>query len=454
MSEFLIQKTPIKENIKQNNINDTENDYKEKDDLDKFDIVKETLKRLHLKSKLKKNLAFILSKFYSCQISIIFISFILGFLTFGLPLFFIYNGLISNIIIPILIICVIALLFSILLIIVHFVDGKRNKVNLIEKWERKNILKNIGISITIIILIISLSFTIIFYSKTINYLEKQDIIMDSQNSPLSKELTSDFFFKYTLNMISFAPSDISESNEKNLIKFYFSEEDIINELKNKIMNLLVPLIIISFNKVIKCFLIEVKYPIEQFIFFFGAFLFCLFNIILNNFKNETIIEYNIRIISCFQNIIIGIMYIGYSGWIFHNSLIFFRNPKDKNFAIRKYNCTNISIILLFDLISFLGASSTFLSIIYFYLSITFSDENFTKLSVSFLFLKIGFLLIIIGNSYYFGHYLLSLIFRPISIQYAPYELKNEYYIKANRKLLNALKTNKKKYIQKLKDVKS
>ena len=82
------------------------------------------------------------------------------------------------------------------------------------------------------------------------------------------------------------------------------------------------------------------------------------------------------------------------------------------------------------------------------------NENFTKLSVSFLFLKIGFLLIIIGNSYYFGHYLLSLIFRPISIQYAPYELKNEYYIKANRKLLNALKTNKKKYIQKLKDVKS
>ena len=147
------------------------------------------------------------------------------------------------------------------------------------------------------------------------------------------------------------------------------------------------------------------------------------------------------------------MYIGYSGWIFHNSLEFFRNPKDKNFAIRKYNCTNISIILLFDLISFLGASSTFLSIIYFYLSITFNDENFTKLSVSFLFLKIGFLLIIIGNSYYFGHYLLSLIFRPISIQYAPYELKNEYYIKANRKLLNALKTNKKKYIQKLKDVK-
>ena len=92
--------------------------------------------------------------------------------------------------------------------------------------------------------------------------------MDSQNSPLSKELTSDFFFKYTLNMISFSPSDISESNEKNLIKFYFSEEDIINELKNKIMNLLIPLIIISFNKVIKCFLIEVKYPIEQFIFFF------------------------------------------------------------------------------------------------------------------------------------------------------------------------------------------
>ena len=74
MTEFLIQKSPRKYNVNDND----NNSVKEKDELFKVDLVKETLRRLRPRSKLKKNLSFILSKFYSCQISIIFISYIFG----------------------------------------------------------------------------------------------------------------------------------------------------------------------------------------------------------------------------------------------------------------------------------------------------------------------------------------------------------------------------------------
>ena len=164
------------------------------------------------------------------------------------------------------------------------------------------------------------------------------------------------------------------------------------------------------------------------------------------FKSDTDTE----VISAFQIIMLGIIYIGYISWLLHSSFRFIKNPKDKNFAIRKYNFFCIFVLLLFDLITFLGSSLFFLSILYFYVSISFGEEIFQKLNISLFILKNGFLLILIGNSYYFGHYLLSMIFRPISIQYAPYELKNKSYIKANRKLINILNTRKSGL--KLKDV--
>ena len=444
MDELLIQKTPVKPNL-----NDSDS-FSGQSEKIKFDPVKETLKRLRPHSKLKKILCFILYKFYSCQILIAFISFILGFLTFGLPLLFIYNSIIKNIITPFLIICIFALIFSIVLIIIHIIDGNKHKSSLIAKWERKNILKNIGISFTLIILIISVSLTINFYSKAIIYQNDEAIILDNEEASLSEELKCDFFFKYILNMIYFFPSDINENNKNHIIKYYFSEDEYINILRRKIMNSSIPLLLVSFNKIIKCFIIQVKYPVEQFLFFFGAFSFLLLNVIINNYEHKKLIELDIEIISVFQIIMLGIIYIGYISWLLHSSFRFIKNPKDKNFAIRKYNFFCIFVLLLFDLITFLGSSLFFLSILYFYISISFGEEIFQKLNISLFILKNGFLLILIGNSYYFGHYLLSMIFRPLSIQYAPYELKNKSYVKANRKLINILNTKKSAF--KLKDV--
>lgn len=436
MNECLIQNNPNKNNT------DTETSSFGKDELFKFDPVKETLKHVHPRSKLKKNLVFILLKFYSCQISLLFIAFILGILVFGLPLLFIYNSLISNKIIPILIICIICFLFSISIIVVHCIDGKKNRAQLISKWERKIILKNLGLSITLMILIISPILGIIFYSKLNHYKEDELIILDYENTSISYELKTDFLFGYILNMIYFEPSSINENNKKNTIKYYSNEKEeeklYIDVLRDKMLKIYIPLLIISFNKVIKSFLIEVKFTLEQMVFFFGAFLFCLFNIIINNYKYKKLSDMNIDAISGFQIINLGIIYLGYISWIIHNSFKEFHNPKDKNFAIRKYKTMNLVIIFLFDLVSLLGATTFFLSILYFY----FSEETFNDLETSYFILRVGFLLIILGNSYYLGHHLLSMIFRPISIQYAPHELKNNCYIKANRKLINALKLRK------------
>jgi len=438
MKEFLIRKTPGKSNLNNSDIISGE------DDLNKFDIVSETLKHIRPRSKLKKVLAYILSLFYSCQISILLISFLIGFFSLGLPLLIIYNNLVKSIIIPILIIPIFSLLYSLVLIIISAVQAKKGKIQLIDKWERKNLFKNIGAIITSIIIIVSLSFLYQFYSQVILDLDKEDIILDYKESNMSNNFNSDFVFKYILNMISFDSSAINNENSNKKIQYYFSEEEIINLLRHYLMISLIPLLILSFNKVVKSLIIKVKHTIGQLICFLGCFFFCLFNIIINSYTNETIKTFNIKVISIFQNINVLMVYIGYIIWVMLNSVKLVLNPKDKNFSILKYKCTNIILIILFDIVLIIGATLFTLSSIYLFIySCVCNDEiEFEKLKLSIFFLKYGFLLLIIGNSYYFGHYLLSLIFRPIAIQYTPYNLKNDYYIKANKKLKNFLSTRK------------
>ena len=438
MTEYLLDKTLEKSNLKDCDINSG------KDDLPKYDIVLETLKHIRPRSKLKKHLAYILSLFYSCQIAIPLISFLFGFFSLGLPLLIIYNNLVKSIIIPILIIPIFSLLYSLILIIISVLQATKRKVELIEKWERKNILKNIGAIITSIIIIVSLSLLYQFYSQVILDSEKEDIIVDYEESTLSENFTSDFVFKYILNMISFDSYAISNENNKKKIQYYFNGDEIINLLRHYLKISLIPLLILSFNKVVKSLIIKVKHTIGQLICFLGCFFFCLFNIIINSYTNETIKTFNTKVISIFQNINILMVYVGYIMWVMLSSVKLVLNPKDKNFSILRYKCTNIILIILFDIVLTIGATLFTLSGIYLFIySCSFNDEiEFEKLKLSFFFLKYGFLLLIIGNSYYFGHYLLSLIFRPIAIQYTPYNLKNDYYIKANRKLKNFLNTRK------------
>ena len=84
-----------------------------------------------------------------------------------------------------------------------------------------------------------------------------------------------------------------------------------------------------------------------------------------------------------------------------------------------------------------------------------NGAEFRHLYTSFSRLKYGFIPIIFGNSYYFGYYFLAMIFRPISSEFVPYELKNNHYVKAKRRLWNfmnskSLKAKRRKFSAKLK----
>lgn len=408
-----------------------------------YNAVITTLKNIQSRSELQRKLGYILGTFYSCQTSFIFISLTIGVLILGIPLLLIYNNLINNIAIPFLIIAIISIIFSLILIVMRILDGKA-KNNFLKKFQRINILKNIGIIFTLIILIISIGFAINFYSIIIQYKGEEKIIIDISGSSISKKLATDFLFKYIINMAFFCPKDVNSDNENYDIKFYINDDEEINNLRNKLIYALIPLLLICFNKIIKCIIIEVKFTIAQLFFFFGSFFCCLISAIINNKKLEDIINLNINVISNLEFFSIIIIYIGYISWILHSSFKLIRNPKDKNFSIRKYSLFNLILIILIDFITLVGASFIVLSLVYFYLSIIKGEENLKNLKLSFIILKFGFLLIIIGNSYYYGHYVLSMIFRPISIEYAPYELKNHNYIKTKRNLINILVTKKKR----------
>ena len=68
-----------------------------------------------------------------------------------------------------------------------------------------------------------------------------------------------------------------------------------------------------------------------------------------------------------------------------------------------------------------------------YINYNNKEETFKDLKIALYLLKIGFLFFIMSNSFYYGHYFLSLIFRPIALQYAPIKLK-ENYVRSSKNL--------------------
>ena len=132
-------------------------------------------------------------------------------------------------------------------------------------------------------------------------------------------------------------------------------------------------------------------------------------------------------------ILLGFIYFGYIYWTLNFIFKFCKNPKDKSFSIDRYDLGHIIMILCFDIINIIGSTLLYLSILANYINYIGKNETFSDLKIVLILLKFGFLLTSISNSYYYGHHLLSLIFRPIAIQYTPAKLK-KYYIRANKKL--------------------
>ena len=431
MTEILLEKddetTERSQPISMKTNNEADEYSSSKSNLFAFDVVSDTLKHIYSRSKLRKKLSSGLSTFYSYPILIILFSFLIGLLFFGLSMLFIYFKIFSNFMKPIIFLIFLTLFFSILIIIIRVSDDLKNKINIGAKWERKNILKNIGLILTLTVLVVSAFFFHHFFNKLINYNEANDIyVYDHSNN--SNESKYDFLFEYIINCYL-----IDENKKDEEIKVNFNDDkSVFKNLHKNLVIAFIPLSIFCISKIIKTILIEVKYTIPKFIVYINYFLLIIL-IFISHFLYDKGND-NWFLISLFEIILLSFIYIGYIMWTIASVCKLNQNPKDKSFAIFKYDLGQLFIIFVFDIINMLGSSSIYISFIINYISYVNDKIKYKDISNSLLSLKIGFLLCLISNSYYYGHHLLSLIFRPIALQYAPPKLKEDYYIRANRNL--------------------
>jgi len=435
MNEFLIavEKKDINSPLNSINTSKNSNSFYYNNDNSVYDVLRFSGGK---SSKCKRHLVKLLSRIYKYQILIIIFSFIIGFIFLAIPLIFIFIKLTNNVCFPLFITCIFGLLFSMLTIIILCVDSKRYKFLVSAKWNRKSILKNIWNLLLFICLTISVVFIIMFYHKiVIDQNKKIRFDYNEQNKDInSLELSSDFIFKYILYILLLEQDKIEQI--KNLkIKIIFDNWD-INNVRQNFLYICIPIVIITFFALVKIFLIDVRQTIEKIIFFGGIFTLAIFQCFIDSMSIEKLKEKNLNISSIYQNVIIVIILLGYIFWTINYTLIIIKKRKDKNFAIRKYNNINIIIIIILDIITCFGYIIITISIIYCYITFNVEEEIFYYLYISFTILKIGFIPVIIGNSYYFGYYFLSMIFRPIAEEFAPCEFKNNYYIKSKRNLHN------------------
>ena len=433
MSEYLLEQ-------EQRNNNEEEKTIKERSSHDEdfeIDILEDTLKHIYSKSKLRKKLAYILGLFYKSPALIILFSFLFGFIFFGLPLILIYIKVFDNFFIPICIMLILSFILNLTAVLIRIIDDKKNNIKIIDKWERKNLINYFGIILTLIILLTEGFLLLEFFGKIIIYNEegKLKLIYEPEKEEGIDEndliTINDFFLKYIVNCFLLKKEKID--NDKSKVKNFINKKVIIKLLRELCISY-IPFLIFSFNKLIQTIIIKVHYSIPKFIMFSSSVCFCLLIIIMKYvYKNQ---KGNL-ILSFFEMVFIILFFFGYLMWSIGSIWKKYKNPKDKSFAIYKYELQQLIFIYIFDFINIIGASFIFISFLVSYINFNYKDETFYDLKLVLLLLKLGFFLIILSYSFYYGHSFLSLIFRPIALQYAPVKLK-ENYIRANKNLSSYL----------------
>ena len=393
-----------------------------------FDIVIDTLKHIHSGSKIRKNLSSFLANFYSYPVLVIIFSFLTGLLFLGVPMIVIYFKIFNNFMKPIIFLILISLFFSILIIVVHIIDDKKNKLSILAKWERKMIFKNIGLSLTLIILAVWAFLMHNFFNNIMEYHKNKEIDLNYDENNDKNEEMHDLIMKYIINCFLFNQTQIN--NDKLKVR-YIINDSVLTNLHFSLLIACIPFFIFVMNKLIKAIIIEVKYTMAQLIIFINVFILCILIFFTYFMYNDQNTNWTVK--STVEIIILGFIYIGYIYWTINFIYKFCQNPKDKSFSIDRYDLGHIILILCFDIINIIGSTLLYLSFLANYINYIGKNETFSDLEIVLILLKFGFLLTSISNSYYYGHHLLSLIFRPIAIHYTPAKLK-KYYIRANKKL--------------------
>lgn len=420
--------------LNENNISDLDSDLFEGKNFFEFNKVSYSLKHIYSKSKIRTKLANILSKLYSYPILIIVFSFLIGLILYGTPMLLIYFRIFANALVPIIFLIIESIIFSLLIIIIRIIDDKKYKLNFGAKWQRKNICKNLGLSLTLIILLIS---AFLLYNSFNKIIENKKKLINETDNIFHLEYKKDFIIKYIINCFIIQGNNIENENAKFV---NYIDYKVANDFYKSLMISCIPLFIFCFNKIIKTIIIKVKYTFSNLLLFISFFLFMIMIYITYYFYDNTDILFW-AIISIIEIGLLGFIYIGYIFWTIGSMYKLCKNPKDKNFTIYKYDFIHLFLIFFIGIIDISGAHFIFTSLLLYFLSylLEHNDDN-QDLSIILLTLKIGFILITISNSYYYGYHLLSLIFRPIALQYAPAKLKKNYIL-VNRKTLFSIQSD-------------
>ena len=389
-----------------------------------FDTTVDTLEHIYSKSSLRKKLAKILATFYKYPSYIILFSFLIGLIFFCLPLLLIYFQIFDNFMLAFLIVAIINLILCFTQIAIRCFDDKTNNVGITPKWERKNIIISIGLILSLIIFIVGIYYLETFFDDVLRYYndDKLKIIYEKEDGDDNDKIfINDFFIKYIVNCFLLNMKKI-KNNDAHVTN-YISDYSIITELINKLKLAAIPFLIYSFNKLIQTIIIQIKYTIPKLIFFSSIFCLCILMIIKNSLYKE---KEEIFYLSFIQMTLIILITFGYLSWCISCMWKRFKKPKDKNFAIEKYEPSQLILIFIFDLMNIISILAMFISVLLNYINFNNKDETFKDLTIVVYLLKFGFLCFILSNSFYYGHYFLSLIFRPIALQYAPIKLKDNY----------------------------
>ena len=396
-----------------------------------FDITVDTLKHIYSKSNLRKKLANILAFLYMSPIYIILFSFLIGLIFFSLPLFLIYFQIYYNFMTAFIVLIIIALILFTTHFAIRIFDDIKNKVGITTKWERKNLIITIGLLLTLIIMTFGTYLLKQFFDNILMYDDDEQlkIVYEAEGEDENdKIIINDFLIKYVVNCFLLNVTKIKNNEAK--VTNYIRDYSIIIDLIYKLQKCSIPFLIYSFNKLIQTIIIQIKYTIPKIIFFSSIFCFCILMIIKELIYKEK--EENF-FLSFLQMAFITLITFAYLSWCISCMWRRYKKPKDKNFAIEKYELSQLILIYSFDFMNLIAILAMFISIIMNYINYNNKEETFKDLKIALYLLKIGFAFFIMSNSFYYGHYFLSLIFRPIALQYAPIKLK-ENYVRSSKNL--------------------
>ena len=383
------------------------NNYNEDDIFNflNYDPVLDILKHIHLKSRFRRILIKHLLFFYEKHILLFFIEILIGAIILIFPIILSKITKLDYLNLY-LISIIIFLVFYFLKFVYKLYDNYKYKYKDFFYWERSNFQSNLNSIIKLFLICILVDNV----KKIFNYIK---------NKKIEEENNFDLINKLLILLLK------NNNNEDE--DYYFQNEkenNIVYDYYLETKETFIFLLIFFSLKFLKSFIFKIKYQTEKIMIYLNLLIITLIYIV---FFNKLKKEKNHKIFSIIQFILLSFSLLFYIIWIFRNMYKRIIKKKEKYFCIRKLSFSFILFATLNDILLI------FESILFFIYTLLILLKKNDKINIKLFNIKIIVIIILSGNCFYFGRYVLKDIYKPLCIQYIPARLKNKFYIKINKK---------------------